>query len=392
MSSQQEMYYLGGLMKDLDKEFTPEELEGDISKDETTYKSSLNQKFPSADSAFSYPYNFNAFSPAFNKFSLYSEQQLPDENILFSKQNILTSFNSQKSTKILQKCLPGASKEIIDTILEELSGNFRTIIRNKNGNYFFSDLLKVCNKEQKLKIIKELSSTISQDCTDEFATHPIQNLIEFSSEEEEYKLLLCSFNNMDNILMASFNQNGAYVVQKLIVHIPERFRMDFNFIFVKFVSILSRDMYGVCTVKKFIGYTKNELIVKQILNSILSNFVNIAESQYGNYLIQYLLEKWWKTAEGVYLKKLIISKFQILASNHYSSFVCDLFIKLSNTEEKRNFINSFNDYKTVGNMKYNKDKIPFYLNKINNDLEEKKEKNDKNQEFKNSEKFVNDKK
>jgi hypothetical protein len=216
MSSQQEMYYLGGLMKDLDKEFTPEELEGDISKDEATYKSSLNQKFPSADSAFSYPYNFNAFSPAFNKFSLCSEQQLPDENILFSKQNILTSFNSQKSTKILQKCLPGASKEIIDTILEELSGNFRTIIRNKNGNYFFSDLLKVCNKEQKLKIIKELSSTISQDCTDEFATHPIQNLIEFSSEEEEYKLLLCSFNNMDNILMASLNQNGAYVIQKRV--------------------------------------------------------------------------------------------------------------------------------------------------------------------------------
>ena len=321
-----------------------------------------------------------------------SEQQLPDENILFSKQNILTSFNSQKSTKILQKCLSGASKEIIDTILEELSGNFRTIIRNKNGNYFFSDLLKVCNKEQKLKILKELSSTISQDCTDEFATHPIQNLIELSSEEEEFKLLLSSFNNMDKILMASLNQNGAYVIQKLIVHIPERFRMDFNLIFVKFVSILARDTYGVCTVKKFIGYTQNELIVKQILNSILSNFVNISESQYGNYLIQYLLEKWWKTAEGVYLKKLIISKFQILASNHYSSFVCDLFLKLSSIEEKKNLINSFNDYKTVGNKKNNKNKIPFYLNKIANDIDENKEKNDKHQESKSGEKFENEKK
>ena len=392
MSSQQETYYLGGLMKDLDKELTPEELEGDISKDETTYKSSSNQKLPSADSAFSFPYEFNFFSPVYNKFSLYSEQQLSDENILFSKNNILTAFNSQKSTKILQKCLSGASKEIIDRILEELSGNFRIIIRNKNGNYFFSDLLKVCNKEQKLKILKELSSTISQDCTDEFATHPIQNLFELSSEEEEFKLLLCSFSNMDNILSASLNQNGAYVIQKLIVHIPERFRMDFNLIFVKFVSILSRDMYGVCTVKKFIGYTKNELIVKQILNSILSNFVNISESKYGNYLIQYLLEKWWKTAEGVYLKKLIISKFQTLASNHYSSFVCDLFLKLSSIEEKKNLINSFNDYKTLGNMKNNKNKIPFYLNKIANDIDENKEKNDKHQESKSGEKFENDKK
>ena len=390
MSSQQERYYLGGLMKDLDKELTPDELEGDISKDETTYKSSSDPKFPSADSAFTYPSDFNIFSPTFNKFSLYSDQQLLDENNLFSKNNILTAFNSQKSTKILQKCLSGASKEIIDKILEELSGNFRTIIRNKNGNYFCTDLLKVCNKEQRLKILKELSPTISQDCTNEFGTHPIQKIIELSSKEEEFKLLLCSFNNMDNILMASLNQNGAFVIQKLIVHIPEKFRMDFNFIFVKFVSILSRDMYGVCTVKKFIGYTQNELIVKQILNSILSNFVDISGSQYGNYLIQYLLEKWWKTEEGVYLKKLIISKFQTLASNHYSSFVCDLFLKLSSTEEKRNFINSFKDYKTVRNIKQNKDKIPFYLNKITNDLDGNKEKNDKNdkiQDFKSSEKI-----
>ena len=390
MSSQQERYYLGGLMKDLDKELTPDELEGDISKDETTYKSSSDPKFPSADSAFTYPSDFNIFSPTFNKFSLYSDQQLLDENNLFSKSNILTAFNSQKSTKILQKCLSGASKEIIDKILEELSGNFRTIIRNKNGNYFCTDLLKVCNKEQRLKILKELSPTISQDCTNEFGTHPIQKIIELSSKEEEFKLLLCSFNNMDNILMASLNQNGAFVIQKLIVHIPEKFRMDFNFIFVKFVSILSRDMYGVCTVKKFIGYTQNELIVKQILNSILSNFVDISGSQYGNYLIQYLLEKWWKTEEGVYLKKLIISKFQTLASNHYSSFVCDLFLKLSSTEEKRNFINSFKDYKTVRNIKQNKDKIPFYLNKITNDLDGNKEKNDKNdkiQDFKSSEKI-----
>ena len=390
MSSQQERYYLGGLMKDLDKELTPDELEGDISKDETTYKSSSDPKFPSADSAFTYPSDFNIFSPTFNKFSLYSDQQLLDENNLFSKSNILTAFNSQKSTKILQKCLSGASKEIIDKILEELSGNFRTIIRNKNGNYFCTDLLKVCNKEQRLKILKELSPTISQDCTNEFGTHPIQKIIELSSKEEEFKLLLCSFNNMDNILMASLNQNGAFVIQKLIVHIPEKFRMDFNFIFVKFVSILSRDMYGVCTVKKFIGYTQNELIVKQILNSILSNFVDISGSQYGNYLIQYLLEKWWKTEEGVYLKKLIISKFQTLASNHYSSFVCDLFLKLSSTEEKKNFINSFKDYKTVRNIKQNKDKIPFYLNKITNDLDGNKEKNDKNdkiQDFKSSEKI-----
>ena len=378
MSTSPERYCLGGLIKDLDKELNPEEMDNDISKDETTYKSSQEMKFPSSDSAFSYPLDINLFSPVLNKFSLYSDQQLVlDESLLFTKNNILAAFNSQRSTKILQKSLEDAPKEKIDNILEELSGTFRSIIKNKNGNYFFSDLIKVCNKEQKIKILKELSETISQDCTDEFGTHPIQNLIELASDEEEYKLLLASFNNLDNLLMASLNQNGSYVIQKLIVHIPERFRMDFNLMFVKFVCILSRDMYGVCTVKKFIGYTRNELIVKQILNSILTNFVNISGNKYGNYLIQYLLEKWWKTPEGVYLKKIITSKFQVLASNHYSSYICDLFLKLCNTEEKRNLVASLNNYKTIGKINF-KSRIPLYLNKISNDLAENKEATDDN--------------
>jgi len=377
MSTSPERYCLGGLMKDLDKEFIPEELDNDISKDETTYKSQ-ERKFSSCDSAFSYPLDINLFSPVLNKFSLYSDQQLVlDESLFFTKNNILVAFNSQRSTKILQKSLENAPKEKIDTILEELSGTFRIVIKNKNGNYFFSDLIKVCNKEQKIKILKELSETICQDCTDEFGTHPIQNLIELASDEEEYKLLLASFNNLDSLLMASLNQNGSYVIQKLIVHIPERFRMDFNLMFVKFICILSRDMYGVCTVKKFIGYTRNELIVKQILNSILTNFVNISGNKYGNYLIQYLLEKWWKTGEGVFLKKIITSKFQVLASNHYSSYICDLFLKLCNTEEKKNLVASLNNYKTIGKINF-KSRIPLYLNKISNDLAEKKEATDDN--------------
>ena len=226
----------------------------------------------------------------------------------------------------------------------------------KNGNYFCSDLIKRCNKEQRLLILKELSNTISEDSIDEFGSHVIQKLIEFASGEEEYNLLLFSFNDSNSILTTSMNPNGTYVIQKIIVHIPEKFRMKFNIIFVNFVLTLSKDVYGVFTVKKFIGYTQNELIRKQLLNSIFNNILNISSNQYGNYLIQYLLEKWWKSTEGVYLKKLIFSKFLILASNYYSSFICDLFYKLCNDEEKKSlatFIKTNN--KMLDNLYKNND-------------------------------------
>ena len=55
-----------------------------------------------------------------------------------------------------------------------MEGTFSEIIKNKNGNYFCSDLLKVCDKNQRIIILKEICDTIYEDCTDEYGTHPIK--------------------------------------------------------------------------------------------------------------------------------------------------------------------------------------------------------------------------
>ena len=266
---------LGGLIKDIDKELSPRDFDFD-SKDETDYKTSSEKKL-SLDSIYSFTSSTSFFSPLSedNKFS----SQNKFSPIIFNKSTILSAFNNQRNTIILQKSLMEASKETIDNIIKEMTGIYSKIIKNKNGNYFCSDLFKVCDKNQRIIILKEICNSISDDCVDEYGTHPIQTLVEVSECEEEYKLILSSFNENNKILDASLNPNGSFVIQKIIVHIPERYRMEFNLKFIKYLCILSMDMYGVCTVKKFIGYTKNELLIKQILNIILSNFVNISENK-----------------------------------------------------------------------------------------------------------------
>lgn len=268
-----------------------------------------------------------------------------DKKILFSRNNILLCFKSQSLTKQLQKNLMGQSKEIIDYIINELTGFFRKCIKDKNGNYFGTSLIRICNKEQRLKIIKELSNTISEDSMDEFGTHTIQNLIEIASNEEEFKLILSSFKDFNDIIIPSLNKFGTYVIQKIIKHIPEEIRINFNYIFVNFIPILSRDAYGILAVKKFIGFTKDTLIVKQFCNIISTNFINICENKYGNYLIQYLLEIWWNKEEGKFLIKKIISKFSILSQNEYSSYVCAFFIQLKDKNKSNNGIYNNNQLK-----------------------------------------------
>ena len=71
---------------------------------------------------------------------------------IFSRKVIKDSLLCQQKTIYLQKELRGASKNIIEFIVNELNGNYREIILDKNGNYFISDLIKVCEQKHRIKI------------------------------------------------------------------------------------------------------------------------------------------------------------------------------------------------------------------------------------------------
>ena len=258
-----------------------------------------------------------------------------------TKDFILNSFNNQKTTILFQRVILEANEEFIDKILSELEGMFITIMQNKNGNYFSSDLFKTCNESQRMKILQEIYPHISKVCLNEYGTHPIQTLIQLSKGEGEHKLILSSFNDAQTVLRTSINSNGSYVIQKIINFIPEERRKYFNELVLQNIKELSMDMYGICVVKQFMLFTKDSAIIDEIFNSIINNFINVAQNQYGNYLIQFLLQKWWHEYQCAFIKKLIYDNFIILSCNQFSWYICDLYINLSNNDEKKFLMASF---------------------------------------------------
>ena len=262
-------------------------------------------------------------------------------NLQLNKMNktiIMNSLSEQKTAIILQKILMESSDEEILSIVHELKGEFRKLIFDKNGNFFCKDLFKICGQREHIIILKELYQTISEDCCNNYATHPIQALIEFSSCEEEYKLILYSFNDYNKLLYASLDPNGAFVIQKIIIRIPERFRGEFNFIFTSFIRFVCKKKYGIVVVKKFIEFTRSETTTQHMMNIIKSNFMDFAADKYGNYLIQFILEKFANFREGIEIKELIFKNFNKMCQSKYSLFICELYVKKLKNEEKNELI------------------------------------------------------
>ena len=257
-----------------------------------------------------------------------------------TKDNIFIYLRDQTSTITLQREVMGADEKELDYLINEFKGLFRKIIKNKNGNYLCSDLFKACSQEQRIKILTELHGTLSDDCLDNFATHPIQVLIDRANNEEEYNIILESFNDYNKFLFAALDSNGAFTIQKIIERIPEKFRIKFNLIFTSFISFISKKKFGVVVVKKFIQCTKSDDVTNLLMEIIRKDFANFAVDQYANYLISFLLVEWKDTPQGNEIKELVRDNFLWMCEKKYSSFICEKFIKVITHEEKKELINS----------------------------------------------------
>lgn len=258
------------------------------------------------------------------------------------KEAIFQSFSNQKETIFLQNTLRELPKECISQIVNNLSGSFFYIMQNKNGNYFFSDLLKLCSNIDRFRILNEIKINLFSLSLNEFSTHPIQTLIDLSNSEQEYFILInYIFNNdIQKVLQASLNPNGSYVVQKIITHIPEFYRLNFDIMIVNIIHILFFNMYGVCICKKFFSNVKNQLLLKNCFDLFYLNFVDISQNQYGNYLSQYILKNFWNDENyGGRIKQIIIENFEKLSMEKFSCHISELFVELLDYNAKYWIIN-----------------------------------------------------
>jgi hypothetical protein len=295
-----------------------------------------------------------------------SQQNTSNNNNLiltnFTLQNILSALADKKATKFIQNWLSKeATKQDIDSFVKKLNGFYRFTMKNKNGNYLCKDLIAVCDLQQRIKILKEITKNISEDSTDQFATFPIQTLIKYSSSEEEYKLILDSF-DYNSLFFASFDTNGSHVIQDIMEHIPERFRKKFNLLFLQLFCFLSCKKIGVLCAKQFCTYTKDEEMIEKIINLIKPEFLRIATSEFGHHLIQHILEVWKNTDKINKIKEEIISNFIVMSSNKYSITILQSmgFMNPNNVFMNLNFRNNNqNNY-------INQNQLPITLNNYNN--------------------------
>ena len=373
--------------------------------------------------------NLNNNSNIYNIINSLNKKEINDfiKYINSLPMNLVNFLCTPKGTIEIQKKLENSNNENKIFLVNLLNKQGLSIImKNTYGNYFFQQLIK---KKEKF-LISLIISYISEDFIDiskDFSgTFSLQALLdEITSIEEEQKILNCIKNY--EIEMA-FNKNATHVLQKIVLLFPEDRRKFLNEIILHHFIELCLDSNGICLIKIFM---KTNTVIenkKRIYDIITKNFVTLAESPFGNYGIQYIMEIWnnddlkdiqKKIMENIYelslqqfssnviekaieifeenrieiIKKLCFDEkfFLVLIKNKFGKYVLNKAIKFMKLDIKKEFqIRLTNNIKNNCYKNKDKNKIKKLLIKLKNDkFNENENSNNVNEIFNNNYIFNN---
>ena len=298
-----------------------------------------------------------------------------------------------KGTLEIQKKLEKSNNDYKILLINLLNKQgLSKIMKNTYGNYFFQQLIKKNEKS----IISLIISYISEDFLDiskDFSgTFSLQALLDEIPSIEEEQNILKSIKNKE--LEMAFDKNATHVLQKIILLFPDNHRAYLNEIILNNFINLCLDPNGICLIKIFIK--TNTLIYnkKRINENIINNFVILAESPFGNYGIQYLMEI-WSNNELIGIKDKILENIYQLSLQQFSSNVVEKAIEIFEEDIKIKMIrklcfennftisllkNKFGKFVLNKAIKYMKidmrNEFEIYLiNDINNNIYKNKDRN-----------------
>lgn len=241
-----------------------------------------------------------------------------------------------KGTLEIQKQIEKGKNQCKVLIIKLLKKEGLSIImKNIYGNYFFQQLIKGTQGIIISKIISYISDEFVNISKDPSGTFSIQALLnEVSSIKEEQQILMCIQNH--EIEMA-FNKNATYVIQKIILLFPDIHRVYLNEIILNNFKDLCLDSNGICLIKNFIK--TNTLInnKKRIIEEIVKNFVVLADSPFGNYGIQYIMDNWNQNELNDFIKKIMENIYK-LSIQQFSSNVVEKAIEKIDDKNREKMI------------------------------------------------------
>eukprot|EP00268_Persea_americana_P059224 TRINITY_DN7245_c0_g1_i1.p1 TRINITY_DN7245_c0_g1~~TRINITY_DN7245_c0_g1_i1.p1 ORF type:complete len:811 (-),score=137.71 TRINITY_DN7245_c0_g1_i1:311-2743(-) len=196
----------------------------------------------------------------------------------------------QHGCRFLQRKFDEGTLQDVQMIFNEIIDHAIELMMNPFGNYLMQKLLDVCTEEQRMQLIlvvTQIPGELVKISLNMHGTRAVQKLIDTLKIQRQISLVVSALK--PGFLDLIKDLNGNHVVQRCLQCLSNE---DNKFIFdaaAKYCVDIATHRHGCCVLQRCIFYSTGEFR-KNLVAEISANGLLLAQDDFGNYVVQYILE------------------------------------------------------------------------------------------------------
>eukprot|EP00249_Psilotum_nudum_P021886 c28290_g2_i2 orf=922-4299(-) len=241
----------------------------------------------------------------------------------------------QHGSRFIQQKLETSTSEEKALVFKEVLPQALALTTDVFGNYVIQKFFEHGTPQQQAELANQFVDHVLHLSLQMYGCRVIQKALEVVDTEQQSRLV----SELDgHIIRCVRDQNGNHVIQKCIECVPpDRIHFIISAFYGQIV-MLSTHPYGCRVIQRVLEHCTDEQKQCGIMEEILSATCSLAQDQYGNYVVQHVLEHGSPHERSEIIKRLA-GQFVQMSQHKFASNVVEKCLEFGGLAERQILIN-----------------------------------------------------
>lgn len=280
--------------------------------------------------------------------SLYSTPQRPPLDALLGQVRRLS--RDQVGCRLVQQALDEEGSMAATLILNEGLPFWGEAMVDPFGNYLFQKILEKISAEERIMLVKTVSTRLVNASLNLHGTRSVQKIVELCTIDEEKSDGGSNEETAADVLTKALtpaaarlciDSHGNHVIQRILLKLGHKHS---KFVFdavAESVGDVARHRHGCCVIQRCLdsppGPARSNLVCR-----IVDKSLELMQDAYGNYVVQYVLDVC--SDDDVHaVCESVIGKVNLLAIQKFSSNVMEKCLERCSDRVKEHYMQELSD-------------------------------------------------
>ncbi|KAK9742431.1 hypothetical protein RND81_03G172400 [Saponaria officinalis] len=249
--------------------------------------------------------------------------------------HVVEFSGDQYGSRFIQQKLETATTEEKNMVFHEIIPRALSLMTDVFGNYVIQKFFEHGTASQIKELADKLTGHVLTLSLQMYGCRVIQKAIEVVDLDQQKQMVV----ELDGHIMRCVrDQNGNHVIQKCIECIPEDAIQFIITTFYDQIVTLSTHPYGCRVIQRVLEHCHDPTTQRMVMDEVMKSVFMLAQDQYGNYVVQHVLEH-GKPHERTAIISKLTGKIVQMSQQKFASNVIEKCLSFGDATERCNIVN-----------------------------------------------------